>query len=56
MHTNKSYPNGKEVETRDTSLERLIPYEEVILEALSLYTWVRLRLRMAFYKYKHKSE
>ena len=56
VHTNKSYPNGKKVETRDTSLERLIPYEEVILEALSLYTWVRLRLRMAFYKYKHRSE
>ena len=56
VHTNKSYPNGKEVETRDTSLERLMPYEEDILEAPSLCAWARLRLGMAFYKYKHKSE
>ena len=55
-HTNKSYLDGREVEKRDTSLERLMPYKDDILGAPNLSMWARLRLEDAFWNYEHRSE
>ena len=52
VHTNKNYRSGTEVETRDTNLGRLVPYEDGILAAPKLSMWPRFRLLSAFEKYK----
>lgn len=51
-HTNMKWVDGKEVETRDTSLERLMPYEKDILNAPNLLSYANLRLSSAFLKKK----